>query len=152
MRLQLTSVVSALQYIHARAIRPTIQGSMVNIEKQVGYWRDSANEDWTVAGELVRGGRTRHGLFFAHLALEKTLKAIIARRAQDIPPRLHNLVRLAEIAGVEPTEEQLDTLAVMNTFNLEGRYPAPHIVAPTRDEALIYLARTEELLEWLTLA
>jgi len=47
---------------------------MVDISKQIIFWRDNAKEDWDVARQLVDNGRTRHGLFFAHLALEKSLK------------------------------------------------------------------------------
>lgn len=48
---------------------------MINIEKQIAHWRNGAEEDWSVAQELIERGRVRHGLFFAHLALEKMLKA-----------------------------------------------------------------------------
>jgi hypothetical protein len=47
---------------------------MVDIEKQSAFWRSSAEEDWDVACQLVANERTRHGLFFAHLALEKILQ------------------------------------------------------------------------------
>ncbi len=48
---------------------------MIDIEKQIAYWRDGSIEDWQVAQELISNGRIRHGLFFAHLSLEKLLKA-----------------------------------------------------------------------------
>ncbi len=74
---------------------------MIDIDKQIAYWRDSADEDFAVARELVRRTRIRHGLFFAHLALEKALKAHVCRVTQDIAPRVHNLVRLAELAELD---------------------------------------------------
>lgn len=43
---------------------------MIDIHKQIAYWRNTATEDWLVAQELMDSGRLRHGLFFAHLALE----------------------------------------------------------------------------------
>jgi len=42
---------------------------MIDVGKQIAYWRTSASEDWDVAAELVRSGHMRHGLFFAHLVL-----------------------------------------------------------------------------------
>jgi len=30
---------------------------MIDIQKQVAYWRDSAVEDWQVATELINAGR-----------------------------------------------------------------------------------------------
>jgi HEPN domain-containing protein len=52
---------------------------MVDIVKQIVFWRDSAKEDWAVARQLVDNDHIRHGLFFAHLTLEKTLKALICK-------------------------------------------------------------------------
>ena len=72
---------------------------MIDIEKHVDFWREGAREDWAVALELVNKERTRHGLFFAHLALEKALKALVCQKTRDLAPRTHNLVRLAEFAG-----------------------------------------------------
>lgn len=60
---------------------------MIDLEKQVAYWRDGAVEDWQVAVELVNLGRTRHGLFFAHLALKKLLKAHLCRATADLAPQ-----------------------------------------------------------------
>jgi hypothetical protein len=43
---------------------------MVDVPAQIAYWKGGAQEDWQVAEDLVRLGRVRYGLFFAHLALE----------------------------------------------------------------------------------
>jgi HEPN domain-containing protein len=73
---------------------------MIDIDKQIAFWRDSGKEDLAVAHELVNKNSIHHDLFFAHLALEKILKAHVCRVIQDIfPPRLHNLIRLAELAS-----------------------------------------------------
>jgi HEPN domain-containing protein len=40
-------------------------------------------------------------VFFAQLALGKALKAHICSHTLDLPPRIHNLVRLAELSGIE---------------------------------------------------
>jgi len=122
---------------------------VIQIDKQIAYWRAGAEEDWTVASELVASGHSRHGLFFAHLALEKLLKAHVCRKTQDLAPRLHNLARLAELAGINPSEAQLDILAEMNAFSLEGRYPESLVPPPTSAEARDYLARSREVFEWL---
>lgn len=123
---------------------------MIDIEKQVTYWRDGAAEDWEVAQDLVKNGRVRHGLFFAHLALEKVLKAHVCRHTQDLAPRLHNLIRLAKLAELSLTETQTDILAEMNAFNIEGRYPDILAPPPSQDEAKDYLRRAQEVYQWLT--
>ncbi|MBM3748218.1 MAG: HEPN domain-containing protein [Acidobacteria bacterium] len=125
-------------------------GSMLDIAKQVEHWRQSAEEDWAVAVDLVRDGRSRHGLFFAHLALEKLLKALVCRRTREMAPKIHNLVRLAEVAELRPSPEQSDVLADMNAFHLEGRYPESLTPEPTQEEAQTYLGGAEEVYRWLT--
>ena len=122
---------------------------MVDIGKQIKTWVDGSKEDLEVASELIGKGRIRHGLFFAHLALEKALKALVCRRTQDIAPPIHNLVRLAEVAGVELTREQVDLLADVNAFNIEARYPDHLAPPPSGEEARGYLARIEEAMKWL---
>jgi HEPN domain-containing protein len=122
---------------------------MINIEKQVAYWRDGAVEDWEIAQELIERGRTRHGLFFVHLSLEKLLKAHVCRHTQDLAPRLHNLVRLAELAELPLSQAQVDVLAEINAFHIEGRYPDVLIPPPSQDEAEGYLRRAQEIYRWL---
>lgn len=122
---------------------------MVDIDKQIFYWKETAKEDWTVAQQLVDSGRTRHGLFFAHLSLEKILKALVCKSTQDLAPRIHNLNRLAELAGLAVSSEMMDVLAEMNVFHIEGRYPETLTKPPTQEETILYMKRTEEVLQWL---
>lgn len=123
---------------------------MVDISQQIAYWRAGAGEDWEAARQLVDSGKTRHGLFFAHLALEKLLKAHICRHTGKLAPKLHNLVRLAEMAELELGTEHMDVLAEMNEFNIEGRYPITYIAPPTQKEALDYMKKSKVVFEWLT--
>ena len=122
---------------------------MVDIAKQIAFWRDSAKEDWDVARQLVESGRTRHGLFFAHLALEKILKAIVCKQSQDLAPKHHNLSRLAELAALALDTWKMEVLAEMNAFHIEGRYPESLTKPPTKEEALNYMAGAEGVFQWL---
>ena len=122
---------------------------MINIEKQITFWKDSAHEDWDVARQPIDSAWTRHGLFFVHLALEKMLKAIVCRHTQDLAPRIHNLTRLAEIAGLSPDANQRALLAEINAFHIEGRYPETLMPPPAKEEALNYMYRAEEVFQWL---
>ena len=123
---------------------------MLDIKKQISYWKESAAEDWAVAQQLLESGRTRHGLFFAHLALEKMLKALICKNTGDLAPRIHNLNRLIDLAGVVSNPVQTDILAEMNAFHIEGRYPETLTKPPTGEEAIRYMKRAEEVFRWLT--
>lgn len=122
---------------------------MIDVQKQVKYWSESSIEDWQVAKELIDAGHSRQGLFFAQLALEKILKAHVCRFTNDLAPRIHNLVRLVEISNLEFTSDQLDILAEMNAFNIEGRYPDALLPLPSFDEAIMHIRRAEEIYLWL---
>jgi len=122
---------------------------MFDIEKQITYWRNSAVEDWEVARELVRSGRIRHGLFFAHLALEKMLKAHVCRTTNDLAPKIHSLLRLAELAGLTLSDMQRTSLARFDRYQLEGRYPATFASLLEADQAQEELEEVEEVLRWL---
>lgn len=64
------------------------------------------------------------GLFFAHLTLEKILKAHWVRdNLGDFPPRIHNLRRLAELTNLSLNPSQMIFLEQMNTFQMEGSCP-----------------------------
>ena len=122
---------------------------MIDVGKQITHWRNGAAEDWEVARDLVRQDKIRHGLFFAHLAVEKTLKAHICKHSAGLAPPIHNLVRLAEKAKLQLTEHQIDLLAEVNEFNIEGRYPEMLLPSPTRVEADSYMTRIAEVLQCL---
>ena len=123
---------------------------MVDIAKQIIYWQDGSKEEFDVARQLIDNDKIRHGLFFAHLAIEKLLKAKVCQTTGEIAPRIHNLVRLAQVAKLSLPETTLDLLAEMNEFNLEGRYPVPFLSPIPTSEAHDYLMKTEEVLKWLT--
>jgi HEPN domain-containing protein len=74
---------------------------MVDIKKHIVYWLEGSEEDWKVSIDLQKLGRTRHSLFFAHLSLEKLLKAHVCSYTGDLAPRIHNLVRLSEMADIK---------------------------------------------------
>jgi HEPN domain-containing protein len=123
---------------------------MAKSDSQFDYWRQGADEDMEVARHLVERGNTRHGLFLAHLALEKIIKARICKFSDGPAPRIHNLIRLAEIAQLDLAEDVSNALADMNEYNLEGRYPVPFVSPLTQSEAQQYLASAQEVFGWLT--
>jgi len=122
---------------------------MVDIIHQIAHWRDGAREEWQVAIELLEKGRVRQALFFTHLALEKALEAHVCRHTGDLAPRTHNLVRLAEIAGLTFSQEHTDVIAQTNEFVLTGRYPDTTFSAPSLDDAEAHQRKAQEVFQWL---
>lgn len=44
-------------------------------DEHIKYWLSSALRDWDVTYDLVKSRRYMHALFFAHLVIEKPMKA-----------------------------------------------------------------------------
>ena len=58
----------------------------------IEYWVNSASHDWDAVNSLFKTGNYMHSLFFAHLTIEKLLKAHwVKDNEEDYPPRVHNL-------------------------------------------------------------
>ncbi len=121
----------------------------MDVQKQIDFWRTSSDEDFAAAESLLEKGHLRHCLFFAHLAIEKMLKAHVTRQTKDVPPRTHNLVRLAEIAELSLSPEQTSLLGGFGAYQLEGRYPDSEQVLLDLQAVRGKLALAEEMLKWL---
>jgi HEPN domain-containing protein len=91
----------------------------------------------------------RHALFFTHLAVENALKALACRHTRDLAPRTHNLVRLAEAAGLALGHDRLCVLARLNEFCQVGRYPEAPGRFPSVEEAEVRVAEAHEVFLWL---
>lgn len=50
----------------------------MNVDEQIEYWRTGSAEDLAAAESLIEKGHLRHGLFFAHLALESRTREMLA--------------------------------------------------------------------------
>jgi len=94
-----------------------------NLAKTIEYWLDSAAYDLDTGSSLLEAKRFPYALFFAHLALEKILKAIFVKASEEHAPHTHSLIFLASKAKVEIPESILDRLAEYTEFHVEARYP-----------------------------
>ena len=121
----------------------------MDVPGQIEYWKKGAEEDFAAAQSLLEKGHLRHCLFFAHLAIEKMLKGHVTKLTKDIPPKIHNLVRLADIAGLKLDSKQKDLLREFGIYQLEGRYPDFEQVPLDSALAGQEIARVKEILNWL---
>jgi len=84
----------------------------------VRYWVDTSDRDYKTMKNLFDSSDYNWGLFIGHLVLEKLLKAIYVQNIGINPPRIHDLVRLAEKCNIDVDEKMLDKLEIITRFNL----------------------------------
>ncbi|MBI5376312.1 MAG: HEPN domain-containing protein [Candidatus Schekmanbacteria bacterium] len=95
----------------------------MDIEQNIKYWLQSAAHDLEAAETLYQNGKYDWCLFLGHLVIEKTIKAFYLRDNKDSPPKIHNILRLAEQTALPLSDEQKQLLMKINDFNIEARYP-----------------------------
>ncbi|NCP08820.1 MAG: DNA-binding protein [Deltaproteobacteria bacterium CG_4_8_14_3_um_filter_51_11] len=96
----------------------------MKIEEHIQYWIASADDDLDTAEKLFAAEKFDWCLFLGHLVLEKALKAHFVKDSNNqMPPRTHNLLKLAEKTRVPLNEELSLFLDEVSDFNLEVRYP-----------------------------
>ncbi len=93
-------------------------------QEHIDYWIETARHDWRAGQNMFKSKDYVHALFFAHLVLEKLLKAHwIKDNKGNHPPKIHNLILLAAGISYSFTDDERVFLGRMNDFQLEGRYP-----------------------------
>ena len=120
---------------------------------KVEYWLKTADEDISVARLLLDGKKFLQSGFFCHLIVEKSLKAFIANITSEIPPKKHDLVKLAALAGLTDSlsEKQVALLVDLTPLQVEARYPEYKAeIAKTLNFEICtrLLKETEEFLCW----
>jgi HEPN domain-containing protein len=115
-------------------------------------WADQARYDLDTARAMLDSGRYLYVLFCCQQSVEKMLKALIARRSNAFPPRIHGLARLAGAAELALTEDRLQFLRELSNYYVQTRYPEeiPSVGAKIgQAEARSVLEQTEEIVRWL---
>ncbi len=92
-------------------------------EEQINYWITIAEHDVPVAESLFDSGHYVWCLFIGHLILEKILKAHYVKDTGQTPPKIHDLVKLADKTNLNLSKEQKEFLLKVNNYNIETRYP-----------------------------
>lgn len=125
----------------------------MTIDEHINYWIDSAENDLIAATNLFDSGNYSWCLLIGHLVLEKALKAIFVKFNDNlIPPKIHNLSRLAELSKISPDPEIEKFLVAANKFHLEGRYPdykSEFYKSCTKEFAENNFNKIKEIYKWL---
>ena len=125
----------------------------MSIEEHVKYWLDSAKNDIDAAEHLFVSNKFDWCLFIGHLVVEKSLKAYyVYKNNNKIPPKTHNLLKLAELSNLNLVESKRLFLDEVNDFNLEVRYPEykkEFYKICTKDFAQKYHSKIKDFSKWL---
>jgi HEPN domain-containing protein len=122
---------------------------MINVQKQIDYWINGAEDDILSADLLIREKRILHGLFFCHLVIEKAIKAHYVKTTGEVAPRSHNLIYLSENAGLTYDNDTQIFLGILMKYQLQGRYPDYNPILPDLIRVNEYYDKTKNLLQWL---
>lgn len=115
-------------------------------------WAEQARYDVGTADAMLKAGRYLYVLFCCQQAVEKAIKAIIVRKTGELPPRVHNLLRLAEVAEIKPDVEQTRFFAELSGYYIQSRYPEEIRAAGssvTQELARAVLGKTEQTVIWV---
>jgi len=122
------------------------------MDKQIDYWKKSADHDWKTALDLFKTKHYDACLFFCHLTLEKILKGLVVEHTNQPAPYIHDLANLAITANLTLSKEQIDNLRIITTFNISGRYDNEKFAfykSCTKEYTERYLNISKKLYLWL---
>jgi HEPN domain-containing protein len=94
----------------------------IEIDKIFNHWIDSSDKDYMTMVHLFESNDYHWSLFIGHIVLEKLIKASVVKTKNDHAPFSHDLTKLANHSNLGFSEEQLDWLDTITTFNLNARY------------------------------
>ena len=122
------------------------------MKKAAQNWFDSASYDLRTAQTLFVSGRYLYVVFMCHLAIEKMLKAVVAERTGQMPPKTHSLMRLADLTKVELPDDHAPIIKHLDGASVPIRYPSDLKELQrtyTRKATAAILQQTRDLLRWL---
>ena len=126
--------------------------SQLDIEKIVKHWVETSDSDFKTMYILFNSKTYHWALFLGHIAIEKLLKAYYVKINHDHAPLTHNLYRLAELGGIEISEECAEWLFMITTFNINARYDdykEEFYAMCTLDFAKEWIEKIENLQQWI---
>jgi HEPN domain-containing protein len=93
-----------------------------NIDRFVNHWIESSDRDFITMQNLYKSKDYSWSLFLGHIVIEKLLKAFYIKNRQEHPIPIHDLTRIASKSGIECSDDFLNQLDTITTFNINARY------------------------------
>lgn len=122
------------------------------MKQDVKYWIDLSKYDVDTAQAMLESKRYLYVLFTCQQSVEKMLKALIVENTKSFPPKIHDLVKLLNLTGIDADQEEKEFLAKLNYYYLETRYPrelSEISKQVTKQTAITFFNKTKKTLKWL---
>lgn len=120
------------------------------LRPEARLWWDQAKRDFRIAERNHASRDYEAAVFFSEQATQKSLKALLLHRTSRMPPKIHNLVELGRLAGVDSAMR--DFLADLTPHYMLTRYPdvAGAVTSELYDgrTSLRFLRGTKKVMEW----
>jgi HEPN domain-containing protein len=125
-------------------------------EEKFAYWLEHAQYDMDTAQAMYDASRWFYVVFMCQQAIEKLVKGLYHFYLDKVPPRTHNIGKIAEEfegkISVSFSEEQKLFFNKLSTFYLSDRYPdfvGNFAIQITKEIAKDILDQTKEAFKWL---
>jgi len=86
-------------------------------------WSRQAEYDMETAIAMLDSGRYIYCVFMCHLSIEKSLKALYAKKLGKNPSKTHSLVYLAQSLHLDLPEKIKEFLEILDSVSVPARYP-----------------------------
>ena len=92
---------------------------------KVEYWLELCDDDVKAAKAMLKTKNFLWAGFICHLVAEKALKAAIANITNEVPPKTHDLPKLADKTDIygDMSEDYKRLLNKLTPLQIEARYP-----------------------------
>lgn len=126
----------------------------MNINEKIHYWIEIALDDLDSAKILLKKKKYLQSGFYCQQAVEKIMKGYFCYFKNDEPPYTHNLLKLAEVSGLNDVfnDDQKAHIDLLMPLNIEARYPDDkreiNKMLNVKKSKEIF-KRTEEMIKWI---
>jgi HEPN domain-containing protein len=112
------------------------------LNKHTEEWIKQAEYDMGIAEFLFNGAKYSYTVF----------KGLYVQILNEEPPKIHNLVYFVEKLTLNPPDDLLNFLVVLNRMNIATRYPdelEKMLKEYNKDKTKKLLIKSKETLEWI---
>jgi len=120
------------------------------VKEETKNWLDMVEYDLATAKQMFKTGRFVYVIFMCHLAIEKTLKAIVCEETNKVPPKTHDLIYLINLGKIVLPGDLLDFVGIINNAGIVTRYPedlSKLISSYPKEITQKYLDKTSEVIK-----